>query len=220
MCGRLFGTKDAHYEKVLLKFNLCRNFLNYLNIAPSENIPVIHANSNGYDIRDMRFGLHPSWSNEPPNNKFATFNAKIETVETLPSFRGPIKKRRGVIPIDGFVEWKLEAGIKQPYYIQAQDGPLLLAAVWDVWQDNIFSCAVVTQPASKEFCAIHDRMPLSLTTEQAEDWMNLRNHPSKLLNELTGHSVPLSYRHASPAISNARNKLDSEFYFVSPATNI
>ena len=113
----------------------------------------------------MRWWLHPAWSPEPPNQKFAMFNARIETVLTSRAYKGPVQYRRGIVPAAGFVEWQKTRDGKQPYYIDSEDGVLRFAAVWECWQDQLWSCSIITQPASEDFAPLHNRMPLSLNNE-------------------------------------------------------
>ena len=159
----------------------------------------------------MRWWLHPMWSKEPPNQKYATFNARIETVQSSPTFRGPIKHHRGIVPASAFVEWQTEGKRKQPFLIEGTEEPLALAAIWDVWQSELYSCAIITQPANESFSKIHNRMPLALTLDQAKEWLDPDAKAAELINHFSGSCVELSARKIDPAVNNARHKEDAVF---------
>lgn len=212
MCGRLFIKPVTELNQLLEMLGILKVTLPLLNnVAPTETIPLIHQTESGLSLSPVRWWLHPHWSKEEPNQKFAMFNARIETVLSSPSFRGPIQYRRGVIPAAGFIEWKREGKSKQPYYIDAGDKPLLLAAIWDLWQEELMSCAIITQPANAAFAPIHDRMPLSLNPMQAAYWLDPKENHKKLIEQLSGQSLELRMRAVSSKVNNARNKDDLEF---------
>lgn len=109
------------------------------NIAPQTVQPVIRL-SREKDERElvrMRWGLIPYWAKDAKIG-FSTINAKAESVATSPAFREALKRRRCLVPADGFYEWqKLEAKAKQPYAIALQDGsPLAFAGLWERWMDK------------------------------------------------------------------------------------
>ncbi len=213
MCGRIFIQPSSALNELLSSFGLQGVDLPKLNnAAPTETIPVIrHSVTGQIELTPMRWWLHPNWSKEEPNQKFATFNARIETVQTSPTFRGPIKYHRGIVPAAAFVEWQTEGKHKRPFLIEGAEEPLALAAIWDVWQSELYSCAIITQPANESFSVIHDRMPLSLNIEQAQRWLNPQEDAGNLLKDFKGASLALKARKVSPAVNNARNKGDVVF---------
>lgn len=181
------------------------------NLAPTETIPVIRQGAGVMVLTPMRWWLHPSWSKEEPNQKFATFNARIETLQNSPTFRGPIKHHRGIVPASAFVEWQTDGKQKLPFLVQGETEPLALAAIWDVWQSELYSCAIITQPATESFSKIHSRMPLALTLAQAKEWLDPHAKVPELLSGLRGSCVELSFRRIDIAVNNARNKEDAVF---------
>ena len=215
MCGRLYlepGEKLDVLLSYLEVYNLGVPTL--YNAAPTDMIPVIYGAEGNRTMRDMRWWLHPSWSKTPPGvgKSYPTFNAKIETVLTLPSFRGPIRKQRAIVPGSAFIEWqKNTAGEKIPYYIEGVTEPLAFAAMFDVWRDEIWSCAIVTQEPDEYFSKIHDRMPLTLTLEQCKRWLTPTENAEDLLRDFAGSTIQLTERPVSPVINNSRNKVPVEF---------
>src|SRR5690606_22447683 len=123
------------------------------NIAPTTFIPVIRPDDESYLMEEMRWGLVPSWSREAAT-KFATFNARIETVAEKPAFRSALRKRRCIIPASGFYEWHTdEEGVKQPYYFRLKAGhEMALAGLWEHWQgpdgETLHSCTILVGGAN------------------------------------------------------------------------
>lgn len=204
MCGRLFGTTDAHYEKVQLRFNLNRTVPKFLNVGPTDRIAVIHNGANGYRINPMR------WAFSPLNHR-PTHLARIETVTSLPSFCEAARVRRGVIPVSGFIEWKHDGKNKQPYYFSSiYDAPIFLAAIWDILPGNQLTCSLLTKPADVVVSKIHERMPVVLDADQAENWMSNSNTVNKLISRVLHFPIALRCIPVSSAINNVCNKIRAE----------
>lgn len=208
MCSRIFVTPGKPLQLLLDLLGLKGADLPEINnLAPTEAAPVIYREDSGFNISPMRWWLHPSWSPEAPNQKFAMFNARIETVLTSRAFQGPVRHRRAIIPVSGFVEFKTQGKQKQPFYVQAASGETLaVAAMWECWQNQVWSTAMITQAASESFAEVHDRMPLSLNAEQVARWMNPEEDVKTLLQELRGQSAELHWRPVDPRVNNSRDK--------------
>lgn len=206
MYGRLYFAPNASFAAPLRQLHLdFQNIPKINNAAPTTSIPIITGYEGRYALSNMRWWLHPHWSREEPNTRYSTFNARIETILTSKSYGSSVRQRRGIVPASGFIEWKAQEGAKQPFWIDAGEEPLFIAAIWDSWQDEVFSCAVVTQDANDSFSAIHHRMPLTLTLEQSLLWLSPAL-AEQVLNELSGQSLPLSWVPVSPEVNNARFK--------------
>jgi len=154
----------------------------------------------------MTWGLVPSWSPHPLTGP-RPINARAESLLAKRLFAEAFRRRRCVVPVDGFYEWRSPPqGPKQPYFIAARDGsPLAIAAVWDRWSgpdgETIVSVALVTTPANAVVAGLHDRMPAILAPSAWEAWLGpatddvgsllalLRPAPSDLL-----HVRPASQR--------------------------
>jgi putative SOS response-associated peptidase YedK len=110
----------------------------------------------------------------------ATFNARVETVETKPFFRDAFKKRRCLMPVSGYYEWQDTPEGKQPHYFTARDGSpaLTVAALWDEWKDRaspdkpLRSCTMIITEPNDFVAEVHDRMPALLRPDQYEDWLS------------------------------------------------
>ncbi len=147
------------------------------NISPSQPVAVVRAAGagGGRELAYLRWGLIPSWAKEPGIGD-RLINARAETVRAKPSFRGPFRRRRCLIPASGFYEWrKLERG-KQPYYVRMRDGSVFaFAGLWDLWENpeggKVESCTILTTEANSVVAPIHDRMPVILPRESHARWI-------------------------------------------------
>ena len=165
--GRLFGVDvenapalEAHY-----------------NIAPSQRIAVIRrrGETGERELAFLQWGFVPAWARDPASMS-QPINARGETVEAKPMFRDAFRKRRCLIPADGFYEWKKTAGGKQPWRIERADGaPFAFAGLWDRWQGRdgtvVESCAIITTDANETMRPIHDRMPVILDIGRFGPWL-------------------------------------------------
>jgi putative SOS response-associated peptidase YedK len=129
----------------------------------------------------MRWGLAPSWWKDAAKLPAATFNARTETLAEKPTFRNAFKRRRCIIPVDGFYEWMAVQGKpKQPFYLHPKDqeGLFVLAGLWDYWetQDGAMeSCTIITTEPNELMVEIHNRMPVILQESDFDAWLDLEN---------------------------------------------
>ena len=139
------------------------------NVAPGAEILAVADTRSGRRLGTMRWGLVPSWSTDPSSGPRPT-NARIEGILDKAVFAESLARRRCLVLIDGFYEWRRPpGGPKQPYFLDRADGsgdPFALAAIWDRNAGEV-SCAVVTQPADDELAWLHDRMPVRV---RRDDW--------------------------------------------------
>lgn len=158
------------------------------NLAPTDRLPLVWAearmgNSGQEVIRILgtaRWGLIPRWTSSPEIG-VRMFNARAETVEEKPAFRGAYERRRCLIPVNGFYEWGTggEGQGKEPWYIYRSDGDLLaLAGLWDYWSSSdsrdaeLRTCTVITVPANADLRSVHHRMPALLEPEDWSGWLD------------------------------------------------
>ncbi|MBS4202290.1 SOS response-associated peptidase [Bacillus sp. FJAT-49732] len=177
MCGRysLFAAR----EDLLVRFGLVDfeefEWVERYNIAPSQNVPAIVRTEAGNKIGMLKWGLVPSWATDPKIG-YKMINARAETVNQKPSFKKLLRRRRCVIPADGFYEWKKEGTKKLPYRFQLNSKePFAFAGLWDRWEQNgliIHSCTIVTTEANSLVKDVHDRMPVILTKESEKKWLD------------------------------------------------
>ena len=210
MCGRFNVVQDpmVHFVEEITGQSFAIE--TSLNVAPTEQTPVLVKSDSSWELRNMRWWLIPYWSKEP-TTKYAMFNAKSETLEKSSAFREPFRQRRCVVPVSGYYEWKTESGVKVPYYIEPEsENGLALAALWDRWRGHdkvIESCTIITAAAPRSMESIHSRIPVHLTVGQIESWVNANTDRETLAKLLAPEvRVPMKITAMSTYVNNARNK--------------
>src|SRR5712672_2474102 len=133
MCGRFVITSPPEALRQIFGYLEQPNFPPRYNIAPTQPVPVVILENGGRHFALARWGLIPSWVKDP--RKFALLiNARAEGIAEKPSFRAAIRRRRCLIPADGFYEWRREGKLKRPYFIRARGGePMAFAGIWETW---------------------------------------------------------------------------------------
>lgn len=179
MCGRF--TLHARPEEVAQVFNVeTPHFEPRYNIPPSAVVGVVKEAEQGRVFAATQWGLIPHWSRESK----AVPNARAETVATTPWFRDAFKKRRCLIPADGFYEWVGAKGKKQPYHFRLKGGNLFaFAGMWDAWQD-LETSALITTEANDVVREVHHRMPVILGVDSYDIWLDEKADQKKLLSLL------------------------------------
>jgi putative SOS response-associated peptidase YedK len=155
------------------------NYPRRYNGAPSQDLLVIRENhkSDERTLGPLRWGLIPHWCEDPKGGR-KPINAMAETVHQRPTFREAYARRRCIIPIDGFFEWKATKGAKakQPYAIAMKDGlPCGVAGLWENWKNPsgewVRTFAIITTDANELVGQIHGRMPVILHPEDYVRWI-------------------------------------------------
>lgn len=147
------------------------------NIAPTQEVPVVGVDGEGERrLRLLKWGLVPSWANDPEIGA-RMINARAESVADKPAYRAAFKRRRCLIPADGFYEWqKQNGGPKQPFHVKMENGePFAFAGLWESWQgeeETVRSCAIITTDANEMLGEIHDRMPVILSPDSYGTWLD------------------------------------------------
>jgi putative SOS response-associated peptidase YedK len=149
------------------------------NIAPSQEVLAIRYNpeTKQRTLDRLRWGLVPYWANDEKIG-FKTINARAEMVDIAHSFRSAFKKRRCLIPADGFYEWKKVIGGKIPYSIEMKDdSPFVFAGLWEGWQNPetqewLRTCTIITGQPNELVAEIHTRMPVILPPETHDEWLS------------------------------------------------
>lgn len=205
---RLFAVNEVHATDIAPRYN----------IAPTQEVPIVRSSpfhGEGADhapLRELalaRWGLVPFWAKElAVGNRM--INARAETVADKPAFRAAFRKRRCLVPADGFFEWQRTGDGKQPWYIHAASGePLALAGLWELWDGGgeappVASCTIITTRANEFMRPLHDRMPVVLDADARDAWLDPAAAASALqaLLEPPGEALleawPVSRRVNSP----------------------
>lgn len=179
MCGRYTLTASPEALRNLFRYAERPNFPPRYNIAPTQPVAVVRFLNGQRQFVLMRWGLLPSWVKDPKAFSLIV-NARGENVMDKPAFRAAMKRRRCLIPADGFYEWKAGGSRKQPYYIRARSGePLALAGLWETWTgpngEELDTVAIVTTGANRTLSPLHDRMPVIVPPEAFDLWLDTDN---------------------------------------------
>lgn len=192
MCGRLTlahpRDEILHYfqhETIDLK---AEDMPARYNIAPTQPLATIRLEQEQRVLKLVRWGLVPGWVKNP-NDFTLLINGRMETAMGKPSFRGPMRHHRCLIPATGYYEWRRTKDHKQPFYMRPKNGKLIaLAGLWDEWSgpdgNLIDSGALLTQPANRALSTIHHRMPVVMEPDFFDTWLDVRNVDSKEAHSL------------------------------------
>ena len=178
MCGRFVITSAPEALRQLFGYVEQPNFPSRYNIAPTQPVPVVVLENGGRHFRLMRWGLVPAWVKDP--RQFTLLiNARAETVRDKPAFKNAIRRRRCLIPADGYYEWHVSEGRKRPYFIHRRDGqPVGFAALAETWMgpngEEFDGVAIVTAAASRDLAVLHHRVPVTIAPEAFERWLDGR----------------------------------------------
>jgi len=146
------------------------------NVAPSLKVPAVRVHNDRRELTAFTWGLVPSWSKDLYATK--PINARAETIFDRPMFRTAIRRRRCLLPADGFYEWQQRPGGKQPWRIGMVDDSLFaFGGIWEYWakegQSPVLSCAIIVTDANQLMAKIHDRMPVIVAPEDYSRWIDL-----------------------------------------------
>ena len=177
MCGRFAITSAPEALRALFGYTEQPNFPARFNIAPTQPIAIVRLVEGKREFALVRWGFLPSWVKDP--NAFSLIiNARGESVCDKPAFRAAMKRRRCLIPVDGFYEWQASGkGPKQPFYIHARSGqPMAFAGLWETWEgpngEEVDTAAIVTTRANRTLSPLHDRMPVIIAPDAFDLWLN------------------------------------------------
>lgn len=183
MPSRYNITDDANMHQLLSKLHVDLGPLpTRYNLAPTDQVPVIHQWEGQRLISDMRWWLVPHWC-KVPSTDYPTFNARWESLEKSRAYLGCLRHRRCLIPAHSFVEWLHNGQEKTPYLFSAIEQSIVFAGLWDYWTngiEHILSCSIITTSSSPEFEPYHPRMPVMLTTDNAEFWLDEKQETAEL----------------------------------------
>lgn len=174
MCGRfsleLNETFYPRYE-ITNRIEIRPNY----NVAPYSFIPVIVKKS-PKKVIEMKWGFIPSWSKDF-STKYAMINTRAETIDEKPYFKTAFNQTRCLIPATGFYEWKDQGKEKIPFYIHLKNNSYFsFAGIYSVLKndkgEDIFTCSIITTKPNELMENIHDRMPVILSKNEEETWLD------------------------------------------------
>lgn len=228
MCGRfvIAGNRADLVDAFDIDESLADEVDASWNVAPTDTVQLVAERldpATGELTRRLepaRWGLIPSWAKSAAVGA-RMINARSETVLEKPSFRNAALKRRGIVPADGYYEWrKNDDGSKTPVYLHGPDGTHLgFAGLYEFWRDPataseehprgswLVSCTIITRPASDVLGEIHDRTPVIVPPDLLADWLDPRNDSRPAVQELLD-AIPdphLRPRLVGNAVGSVRN---------------
>src|ERR1051326_5590811 len=176
MCGRYVITSPPAAIRALFGYPEQPNFPPRYNVAPTQPIPIVRLDEGRRQFALMRWGLIPAWVKDPKTFSLL-INARAESVLDKPAFRNAMRRRRCLIPADGFYEWREVGGRKQAYFVRRRDGaPFAFAGLYETWPgpngEGLDPAAIVTTTANRTLAVIHDRMPAILAPEAFALWLD------------------------------------------------
>mgnify|MGYP006086249681 CR=1 FL=1 len=203
MCGRYAnqqeseGAWDEYFETPYpISETFAESVSTGYNIAPTQTIPI--ATADGWLA--ARWGMIAPWANEI-STKFATFNARSETIAEKATFRSAWKKKQQcIVPAIGYYEWKKEGEAKQPYFVQNENKtPIFFGGLYEPSRGEIpASCTIITLPASKTLAPLHHRMPMMISCDSVIPWFQERTQHT--------HADKILVTPVSRAVNNVRNQ--------------
>ncbi len=218
MCGRFSITTAPEAMRAIFNYENMPNLEPRYNVAPTQPIITIRLDEgHARTLVAVRWGLIPSWSKDG-NSGARMINARADTLLEKPSFRDAFKKRRCLIPADGFYEWRLEGGRKQPFRIGMKGGDVFaFAGLWESWEakqngygyqegDIVETGTIVTTNANDKLRPIHNRMPVILPPETYSAWLDPANDISTCRKFLKPYSEePMAFYRVGQTVNNVRN---------------
>lgn len=213
MCGRFtreYTWKEVHAFLSVLQSSTGAPLPLSYNVAPMQDSAIARLDDKGQrEIVIARWGLIPRWADDPSiGNRL--INARAETLGGKPSFRTAYARRRCLVPISGFYEWQKIAGGKQPWYIHpSQSSIICLAGLWERWDKGekpIDSFTIITTSANDNISKLHGRMPVVLSPDQFDAWLN----PQATADDLDSLLAPapealLAAHPVSPRVNSPRH---------------
>ena len=210
MCGRFSLTTPTEGLRALFGFDEMPNLPPRYNIAPTQDVAAVRFV--GADAKPsftlFRWGLIPSWAKDPSIGS-RMINARAETIAEKPAFRAAFRRRRCLIPADGFYEWeKLPDDRKQPWRVTLEGGvPFAFAGLWEDWLgadgSEVATCTIVTTDAAPSITKIHHRMPVILDPAEFSGW--LRGTPEEAATMLRPYRGKLVAYRVSTRVNSVRN---------------
>jgi putative SOS response-associated peptidase YedK len=213
MCGRFSQQRPAsELAEIFAAEPLVEDPGPRYNVAPTDGALVVVQRDDRRAITSYRWGLIPHWAD---NAKVGSrmFNARAETLTQSPAFRDSLRRKRCLVPVEAFYEWRREGDVRQPYTIGRADGrPLVLAGLWDGWRDPATDTVrrtftIVTTAPNETMASIHNRMPAMLADDDWPAWLDPGlADPGELLAIIgAGQEPELVIRPVSRLVNDVRN---------------
>jgi putative SOS response-associated peptidase YedK len=214
MCGRFAQQRPAsELAEIFSAEPLVDDPGPRFNVAPTDDALVVVQRDGRRGVTGYRWGLIPHWA-ESAKVGSRMFNARAETLAGAPAFRDAFLRKRCLVPVECFYEWRREGSVRQPYTIGRADGaPLVLAGLWDGWKDPATDTVrrtftIVTSAPNEAMAELHNRMPVILAEDDWDAWLDRdfadRGRLRAML-EPREDGPELAIRAVSQLVNNVRN---------------
>ena len=226
MCGRYAAARDV--VQVADWFEVeqlpTRDLAVRYNITPTSESYIVVDDDGVRALQIARWGLIPSWSKDA-SRASRMINARSETVAEKPAFRAAFRRRRCLVPADGYYEWQANegVGVKTPFYIHRSDGgQLAFAGLFEDWKGpdgQVRSFCLLTQDAVSTLSGIHDRMPVIVQADAWQRWLDpaAPDVPALLDQVLATSSTGLEAHAVSTQVNKPANDDPGLIVAVGPA---
>jgi len=192
MCGRFTQQRPAsELAEIFGAEPLVDDPGGHYNVAPTDEASVVVQREGRRAVTGYRWGLIPHWATDAKVGS-RMFNARAETITTSPAFRDAFARKRCLVPVDSFYEWKREGKNRQPFRVVRRDGrPLALAGLWAGWRDPETETVrrtftIITTTPNEALVDLHDRMPVVISEDAWDRWLDpAPPDPSELLGLFT-----------------------------------
>lgn len=181
MCGRYASYTAPEAMRRLFRYVGMPNFPPRYNIAPTQPIAIVRLANGERQFALVRWGFIPAWVKDPKTVSLM-FNARGETAAEKPAYKNAMKRRRCLVPADGFFEWKRESEGKRPYWVHPRaGGPIAFAGLWEAWMgpngEELETAAIITTAANDTLRPLHDRMPVVVPPDAFDMWLDPNADP-------------------------------------------
>jgi putative SOS response-associated peptidase YedK len=213
MCGRFAQQRPTAELAALFEAEpLIDDPGGHFNLAPTDPAAVVVERGDRRALTSYAWGLIPPWETDP-RRAARRINARAETVASSSAFRDSFRRRRCLVPADGFYEWQRDGSVRRPFYIHRRDGaPLALAGLWSGWRDPASDTVrrtftIVTTTPNDAIAGLHDRMPVILAPADWALWLDPALQDVGELHGLLAPSPgePLEIVAVGQLVNNVRN---------------
>lgn len=213
MCGRFTQQRPSLELGDLFDAQPSANLPARFNVAPTQDALVVVERVGDRRIVAYRWGFVAHWADDLTSGG-RQFNARSETVASSPTFGDSFRRRRCIVPVDGFYEWRRDGRVRRPFLVRRRDGqPLALAGIWSGWHDAdrdavVRTFSILTTQPNDVVATLHDRMPVILAPETWSLWLDVDHADPGELPGLLGPSpaADLELVAVSRLVNDVRNE--------------
>ncbi len=223
MCGRYVLTSAPEVFRNLFHYEERPNFPPRYNVAPTQPIAIVRLVDGRRRFALVRWGLLPAWVTDPKTFSLV-INARGESVLDKSAFRNAMRRRRCLIPADGFYEWQNAGDRKRAFFVRPRSGePLAFAGLWETWTgpngEEMETAAIVTTAANRTLAGIHRRMPVIVPPDAFDLWLNTTDVDARTAAALIA-AAPESLLEAFEVGSAVNRVANDDPSLIAPASEL